>query len=279
MNKILVTTDFSVNSKAGIRFALQLEKQTKCKLIFYHTQEILQPTRWSTDKYQAYAGEELRKTHTKLMHFVKSLYRQTGFASREVQCVVAEGSTVDRSVIEYAKQIRAKYICMSTRGAGALKKLMGTNATDILTAAPIPVIVVPKNYRISPVSHILYSSDWDNLTGELKKVEAFAKPLKAKISVYHYDFLLPLNETRLKLERQAAKHTSGNVKFYFQKLHIEHSLTRHLQKAIRNSRPSLVVLFTKQNRDWYERIFLSSKSASLSFETKIPLLIFKKGER
>jgi len=278
MNKIMVTTDFSVNSKAGIRFALQLAKQTKCKLIFFHAQELPKPTRWSLEKYDSYAAVELKKTHARLTQFVDTICEQTGLKASEAQFVVAEGYEVDRSVIDFARHIKANYICMSTRGAGAVKKLFGTTASAILTTSPIPVIVVPKTYRVRPISQILYSSDFNNLKGELNRVVRFAKPLKAKVSVYHYDFLLPLKEAKMKLEKMAAKHVSKNVKFYFRKLHVENSLSHHLQKDIKKSRPSLVVLFTKQNRGWYERIFLSSKTAALSFDTKAPLLVFKKRE-
>jgi len=278
MNKILVTTDFSVYSKAGIRFALQLAKQTKSKLVFFHAQELPKPTRWSLEKYDSYVAAELKKTHARLTQFVDTICHQTGLKAREAQFVVAEGYEVDRSVIDFAQHIKASCICMSTRGAGTLKKLIGTNASDILTTSPIPVIVVPKTYRVRPISHILYSSDFNDLQVEIKKVVGFARPLKARVSVYHYDFLLPLKEAKMKLEKMASRYVSKSVKFYFRKLHVENSLSHHLQNDIKNSRPSLVVLFTKQNRGWYERIFLSSKSAALSFETKTPLLVFRKRE-
>jgi nucleotide-binding universal stress UspA family protein len=278
MNKIMVTTDFSVNSKAGIRFALQLAKQTKSKLIFFHSQELPKPTRWSLEKYNSYVAVELKKTHARLRQFIDTISHQTGLKASEAQFVVAEGYEVDHAVIDFAKHIKANYICMSTRGAGALKKLIGTTASAILTTSPIPVIVVPKTYRVSPISHILYSSDFNNLKGEINRVVGFAKPLKAKVSVYHYDFLLPLKEVKIKLEKMAARHASKSVTFQFRKLRVENSLSNHLQKDIKKSRPNLVVLFTKQNRGWYERIFLSSKSAALSFNSKTPLLVFKKRE-
>lgn len=278
MNKILVTTDFSVNSKAGIRFALQLAKQTKSKLVFFHAQELPKPTRWSLEKYDSYAVVELKKTHARLTQFVDTICHQTGLKARGAQFVVAEGYEVDRSVIDFAKHIKASYICMGTRGAGTLKKLIGTTASDILTTSPIPVIVVPKTYRVRPISHILYSSDLNNLQGEINKVVGFARPLKARVSVFHYDFLLPLKEAKMKLERMASRHVSKSVKFNFRKLHVENSLSHHLLMDIKKSRPNLVVLFTKQNRGWYERIFLSSKSAALSFDTKSPLLVFRKRE-
>jgi len=278
MNKIMVTTDFSVNSKAGIRFALQLAKQTKSKLVFFHSQELPRPTSWSSEKCDSYATVELKKTHARLTQFVNTICKQTGLKASEAQFVVAEGQEVDRAAIDFAKHIKANYICMSTRGAGAFKKLVGTNASGILTTSPIPVIVVPKTYRVSHISHILYSSDFNNLRKEIDKVVSFAKPLKARVSVYHYDFLLPLKEVKMKLEKMAAKHASKSVEFHFRKLRVENSLSHHLQKDIKKSKASLAVLFTKQNRSWYERIFLSSKSAELSFDTKTPLLIFKKAE-
>jgi nucleotide-binding universal stress UspA family protein len=278
MNRIMVTTDFSVNSKAGIRFALQLAKQTKSKLVFFHSQELPKPTRWSLEKYDSYAAVELKKTHARLRQFVDKISHQTGLKASAAQFVVAEGYKVDEAVIDFAKHTKANYICMSTRGAGAFKKLIGTTASAILTTSPIPVVVVPKTYRVTPISNILYASDFNNLKGEINKVVGFAKPLKARISVYHYDSLLPLKEAKMKLEKTAAKHVAKSVKFYFRRLHVENSLSYHLQKDIKNARPNLVVLFTKQNRGWYERIFLSSKSAALSFDTKTPLLVFRKWE-
>lgn len=47
MEKLLVTTDFSTNSKAGIRFALQLQSQSNCSLVFYHAISVSKPTSWS----------------------------------------------------------------------------------------------------------------------------------------------------------------------------------------------------------------------------------------
>jgi nucleotide-binding universal stress UspA family protein len=53
---LLVTTDFSSNSKAGIRFAIQLAKQTGCHLVFYHVIDRLTPTMWTKDAADIYAG-------------------------------------------------------------------------------------------------------------------------------------------------------------------------------------------------------------------------------
>ena len=122
----------------------------------------------------------------------------------------------------------------------------------------------------------MYASDFNNLQAEIKKVKEFTTRLKAKVSVYHYDYLVERKETQQKLKKASDRFKGPGIKFNFRKLNIEKSLSTHLMKDIQKLKPSVVVLFTKQNRDWYERVFLSSKSADLSFNTKTPLLVFRK---
>lgn len=40
MEKVLVTTDLSVNSLAGLRFAIQLATQRNLELLFLHVSEL-----------------------------------------------------------------------------------------------------------------------------------------------------------------------------------------------------------------------------------------------
>ena len=54
MNKILVTTDFSVNSKAGLKFAIQLASQHNYDLTFLHVYYIMKPTSWSKKTFEDY---------------------------------------------------------------------------------------------------------------------------------------------------------------------------------------------------------------------------------
>ena len=51
MNKIVVTTDFSNNSKKGILFAMQLAKQHHYELVFYNVVQIYMPTIWDNVYY------------------------------------------------------------------------------------------------------------------------------------------------------------------------------------------------------------------------------------
>lgn len=274
--KILVTTDLSANSKAGIRFAIQLASQNKSTLVFYNVIELMKPTRWSEDQYDNYLKQELANAKAQLLKFVSAEYKHQGVKHAHIQCVVEHSNSVARAVVDYARKIKASFICMSTRGAGVIKKFLGTHSSDVLTHSPVPVFVVPKSYRKTKISSIMYSSDFDRLAVELRQVKKFTAPLKTKISVFYYDYLLEVKEIQQRLKKLAARFKEPGIKFNFRKLNIEHTLSTHLQKDIKRTKPSLVVLFTKQNRDWFERIFLSSKTAELSFDSKVPLLVFRK---
>ncbi|WP_276370763.1 universal stress protein [Chryseolinea sp. H1M3-3] len=276
MTKILVTTDLSANSKAGMKFAIQLASQNKSSLIFFHVIELQRPTRWNTSQYEQFERSEVEAAKAKLTRFVKDVYKQIGVRPGKYDCVAQVGSPVGELIIAYAKKIKADFICIGTQGAGRLRRIFGTHTSSVLTHSPIPVFAVPKNYRKASISHLLYSTDLNNLRTELKTIKKFAGTIKAKISVLHYDYLYQVNETQDKLKKIARAHESPGIKFYFQKLNIEDTLDEHLKKAASRFKPSVVVLFTNQNRDWYERLFLSSKSAEVSFDTTKPLLIFPK---
>lgn len=275
-NAILVPTDLSVNSKAGIRFALQLARQSKRSLVFLNCIQLLKPTRWSEATYNAYVEKELETAQKMLDKFIRGISKSTGSRGPRTQNIVMLSADVQKSIIDTALDIKAQAICMSTRGAGRLKKMIGTNASGIIHNSPVPVFVVPKNYRTNPITHILYSSDLSQLATELKEVSNFSKMLKAKVTVVHYDYLADVDEARLKLEKVAKRFKRPGVAFRFQKFNIDKSLGQHLVIDMKKSKASLAALFTDQKRGWFDKLFLSSRSEAMAFDSKIPLLVFPK---
>ena len=69
MKKILVTTDFSANSKAALRFTIQLASQGEVALTFLHVQQVMRMTTWNEAAYLAYKKGELAKAKQKLDHW------------------------------------------------------------------------------------------------------------------------------------------------------------------------------------------------------------------
>lgn len=274
--KILVTTDLSNSSKAGLRFAIQLSSQQRSTLIFYHVMHAPMPTSWSEQKCMRYVEQQISETKAKLQLFVKQVYRQMGLATKNPECVVEFKLFVDDAIIDYARLKKINIICMSTRGAGILKRILGTNTSSVLSKSPIPVIAVPRDYRRSRVSHILYASDLTALSTELKQVKKFADDSKSQLSVIHYRQLMEPAEVKRNLEKVAKRYSSFGVNFSQEKYDVSRSMYEHLNSAVRRFKPSVLAVFTKQDKGLLQRIFPQSNSEKLSFNTKRPLLVFPK---
>lgn len=153
---------------------------------------------------------------------------------------------------------------------------MGTNASSLIATSPIPLLIVPHTYRMKPLQSILYASDMEKIGSELKSIEKFASAFDATIAVYHYDYLFEEDEVKFKLNKIADKYSSDKIAFHFRKFYADLTLLSQLQEGIRASKPSIIAMFTEQNRDWFERLFVSSKTAEFGFDTKTPLLVYRK---
>jgi nucleotide-binding universal stress UspA family protein len=179
-------------------------------------------------------------------------------------------------ILEYAEKERVSYICISTRGAGTLKKIYGTNTGNLIANANIPVLCIPNNYKIKPVTHVLYASDMTDYENELGKVVAFAQPLNATVEMLHlaypYEFILD----KELMEQTLEKKTNYKVSLHYEKRDIDLSLMDEIKKAIDKSKPSVLAMFTNQHRTFLDRILLSSETKEYSFHAKVPLLSFNK---
>lgn len=279
MNKILVAVDFSANSRKTIRFAIQLASQSKAEIIFFHMTSLLTPisdATWDYKYYSQFQDEELQRSKNYLVKLIKEVYNSKLSSGVKYTCICQSGNNAGDQIITYAKEHNIDFICVGARGTGVIANLFGTVAKQLITESPIPVFVIPKNYRLKPLSNLCYASDMENPKVEIPKVLALANSLSATVKVLHFDYEIELHENQDRLTEIAKKYETKDIKFHYKKLEAVYPLHDHLKRAITLFKPSLVVLFTKQNRRWFDRLFLSSESAELSFTAKVPLLIFRK---
>lgn len=284
MKKILVTTDFSANSKKAIRFAMQLASQNNYKLVFYNVAYVTNiPNAWQTIYPDNVSHNEFKINQEKLENLIAKIHRETKLAaiSYECYCEAVEGPflNVGDHILDYAVKIKANYICVSTTGSGTMSKLFGSTASALILNSIIPVFIIPKNYIQKEFSSICYASDIENIDSEIKKVVELAESVKSKVTVLHYDYDTYLKLDKEKLNNAAKKYESEKILFDYKKLNPKYTLNYHIRKDVLLLKPSLVVLFTKQNRNWFDRLFETHHSSNMSFNTKVPLLIFRKKEK
>lgn len=273
---ILVTTDLSISSKAAIRFVTLLARQYQCSITFLHVVDLLVPTGWSITKSKAYTEAQIIEEKVRLKKFVERVLAKLEMPLAKVDFAIIPGRDVAKAIINFARLKKIEFICISTRGAGRLRRVLGTNTASIIKLSGIPTFAVPATYKVGDMNHVLYASDLTDVNYELKKVKSFAKTFEAKISVLHYNYFLHQKDAEEKFKKVSSRYKDSNTSFYLQNLDKDDTLSTHIKKAVRKFKPSIVCLFTKHNRNWYERLFLSSNSADLTYETKTPMIVFPK---
>jgi len=276
MKTILVPTDFSSSSKVGLRFAIQLASQHPYELTFFHSYNIMRPTTWSKATYEACEKKEAKKIQNHLHHFVNDVYRRMKVLPGKIKCVIKSSVLTDSNIREYAEENKFSYICISTRGAGKLNKIFGTNTSNLINHSSVPVIAVPHNYRTNKIKSILYASDLVNLENELKKVVDFAKPLNAKVELLHFIYPSEITTGKNIINEAVRKFSRHDIKLHLENIDLAESLISNMEAAVKQSKPSMLLMFTQQNRSFFQKIFLSSKSSEYSFNAKVPLLVFNK---
>jgi nucleotide-binding universal stress UspA family protein len=276
MKKILVTTDFSDNSKAGLHFAIQLASQNNYELTFFHTYHTLIPTAWDVVRIEGYEKEQADGIDKKLKLFIENIYKELNIVDANYKCIVISSVFIDTTIREYAEENSFSFICISTRGAGNLKRLLGTNTSNLINKSAVPVIAVPHHYKVETIAQILYISDLLHYEKEMNKVIAFAEPLKATIELLHLTDVLEKTTDLAIIENAIKKIDYYNIAFKLTPRNPDNSLVSDIEVAVKTMKPSIMIIFTEQNRSWFEKIFLSSKSAEYSFEAKVPLLVFNK---
>ena len=276
MKKILVTTDFSDKSKAGLLFAIQLAAQNKYDLTFFHVYHILTPTAWNFVQIEKYEKEQVEIIQDKLNVFVEEIYRSLLLSKSNKKCVIKSAVFPQSVIMEYAAENKFDFICISTRGAGKLERFLGTNTANLINHSDVPVIAVPYNYKKSKITSILYASDLTNFEKEIKSVVAFAKPLKSTIELLHFTSPLETIIDPKVIEIAVKKLSKFEVKLNIKNTDFVKSMVANIETAIKKTKPSIVIMFTEQNRSLFQKIFLSSKSAEYSFNAKVLLLVFNK---
>ncbi|MDO8997004.1 universal stress protein [Sediminibacterium sp.] len=277
MKKIIVPTDFSVNSKSGVQFAIHWATQQKLELVFIHVLYVLRATRWSESYFEKYAAQEEAFCKIKFEKFISGIYRNMNVKPGRHSIIIVQGISPDVTIQDYCmRNSDIDYICISTRGAGKFKKIFGTNTGNLITKSPVPVLAVPKTYRISAIKNLLYATDFRNYSEELKKVVDFASPFKATVEVLHFTWPNEIVFDEKTIEAAFKKKYKYGLKIRFEKNDEVQSLIENLQNQIKIIKPSVVIMFTNQQRTLFQKIFLSSKAEELSFEAKVPLLVFNK---
>jgi nucleotide-binding universal stress UspA family protein len=276
MKRILVTTDFSANSLSGLRLAAQLAVQINAELHVLHVYFI--PGTPGATQAEIAAKEEVErnKLTTALSVFSSKILRRKHLPDSRVKYAVIHGFIAEAGIREYAESNKIDLICIATRGAGQLKKIMGTTAGNLIQHAGIPVIAVPIGYRSRAMKKIYYASDMAQFHREMVRVAEIADLLHADIEVVHFHEPNDLVPDKKAVQAKALKEFNKVIKVHYVPMVNKQSLVVNMSEFFTRKKPPLVIMFTRHHRNFLEKLIDSSKTEGFVFRSSVPLMAFHK---
>jgi nucleotide-binding universal stress UspA family protein len=258
---ILVPTDFSTASRAGMRFAIQWASQQKARLIFTHVLDIIKYSDWSKKQFEVFTAAQRTLMDRRLRKVVGEVLRRNDGAAADCDMRLVEGTGVSGVLSSLGRRERIDLICMGTNGTGTLQQVLGTTTSHLIRRSEVPVVAVPAGYRRRAVRRILYATDLINYKEELKKVRAVAHSLGAEVMVLH---LLQLGEP---------ESISGLI---YRVADPTRSTAENLRQTVSKFKPSMIVMFTDHRRTWLKKLISPSQSERMALNLSVPLLVLGK---
>lgn len=275
--KILVTTDFSVNSKSALRYASAIVNNTSdSEIIFYHAVQVMKPTTWSESHFNKYLNNEIERLTKEMKSFVGKTLTNKLNKKVKTSFIIENSLSSTQAIIDFAKKKKCDFICISTKGAGVLRKLLGTHTEYLVNNSPVPVCAVPSDYKTKSISKISYLSDMENTKKEMTKLVKLNEALRASVEIVHFS-LVSLEQFEIeKTAKLLSTDLFAGVKLTIEENNISLSLVEKINRYVKQSKPQMLVMFTKREKGFFESLFLPSKSAELTFTTKVPVMIYPK---
>lgn len=276
MEKIVVTTDFSANSNAGIVYAANLAKTTNAELIVLHIYTVFRASFWSDGEYHYYMQRYKDTLEKELATFVQPLLQSLNLAPEALKLVAYHNFEIVDGVLEFVETNKCAYICISTRGAGGLRKLFGTNTSKLIIHSKIPVLCIPSGCPSEGIKDVLYLTDLTAYKKELAKVIAFAAPLHAKVEMLHFYYYYNSVPDKEYVEKTLGDELGYKIHVTYRKRNADMSMLEEINEEIEKLPRSLIAMFTDQKKSFFEKFLSLSNAREYSFYGKTPLLTFNK---
>lgn len=269
---ILIPTDFSKLSKVAIDYALGLNRDIELNITLIHIFDTSVPkTRICTKKLE----EAIKmSSEVEIKELIQTIQKENT-SNQNIKYKIIVDSYIEDAIEKYALNNEIDLICIGTKGASGLKKIfIGSNAVAIIKNSSIPVLTIPEYARYRGIDSVLYSSDLFNIDEELGRIIPFIKLLESSIQIVHIEEDYEESDLKVFNEEKKLRKLFSYKNIGIKKLHND-SVIQGINEEIANIDADLLILFT-HSTNLFEKIFQTSVTQSIAFQTRIPLLSFQK---
>jgi hypothetical protein len=172
----------------------------------------MKPTVWSDVFFKAYKNDEIERLTADLKKFIYATIGKDIGKFSNVKFVVENCISTEKDILKYAEKNKIDFICIATRGAGMLRKVMGTHTSYIVNNSKVPVMVIPSHYRAKAIKKATYLSDFENLKNEVIKISKLSKPINLHIEALHYSSIV-LDKKKFKKTKDYSKRKNSRISY------------------------------------------------------------------
>ncbi len=274
MNNILCLTDFSEAANNALRYAAWFAAETKSKLTILnvvHDKAFFAGIgRLNEDELT----QKLDQANQNLMACREFISGKT--TSTQVQCDyrAAHGDLGD-VVNKISREENFDLVIMGTTGAGhdTLEELMlGSNAIAMFEHLQVPVLAVPFSFTKRQLKHLVFATDFQPLDEQVvNQAMAMCSGFEAHLHLLH------VTEEKSKAAEQKLIDFTKPFANRYDHLHatcITHKDTERGVLTYSKEVYADIIVLAGKEYGFFGRIFNQSTTEMVSYQTKVPLLVF-----
>jgi len=263
IDHVVVATDFSDNAGQALLYAIELCRRLGADLSLFHV--------LTFDKLDK--GEEVVAAIEAKMESLRKnyLYHEKGVRYRTTYVKI--GRDLKEELLSIFKEAPVDLLLMGTRGAGQTSRLFGSIASFMLHAAPAPVLFIPPHTAFSPIRHITFACDYEQIQSleDVKPLAVFAKLLQAEVRILHVHpqpANMPLGTAMKSLAIDSLFVEVEHEMDFVRDDNPERGIKQYLETTPTDC---LAIKPRKHERSFWEKILTRSVSDSLIGHLPIPL--------
>lgn len=273
MKTILVPTDFSKCAYNAAKYAVELAKETKAKIILLHTYQVPVPPPETHISPVSISDlhEENMKRLKKMAEFELNLHKNDDL---EIEYEAIAGLVVNE-IIDASQKYNVGMIVMGTEGvSGVIKKyILGSNAANVIAKAPCPVLAVPENAKYFGLKKVVFAADFH----EVKSNSSFNTLAEISLLFDSKILILSVSKNEKDIPSITEAFEGLNLDKVFERIpHSFHNVvSEDIARAISdfaNTKKADLLVTMPQKHSYLELLFNKSITRGLVFHTQTPIL-------
>lgn len=278
--KILVPTDFSFSAENAFRHAVLMADKMDAEIMLLN---VVNPEVSMANvpvAVEIAINEKMKVAKQKLFELTSKVLSQTIQQIKNVPMVFTEIEMGNPEAIidRYASENKYDFICMGTRDEhGAVDKIFGSVAANVVKKAPCPVFVIPEFAAYRETTLVTYATNLTEVDPyEIWRVSKLLEPFHPIIRCVHFSDSEKEETTQIDMEELKSffSENAPALQITFHEITTENKLDSMLE-FLDSFDTNLLVTYSP-HRNYWQRLMHRSFTKKMALESKTPMLVLRK---